>query len=174
MLKSGVLDTYAVHTLKNGSHPRNVVDQARSTILSLVDDLSPTIVAIEKPLLYPTKRAALVSVISEELLARIRERRIRVIELTPREVRKVVTGDERATKTEVAHCIVDLGFGELKQFLPATPKRSALGLRPRDRYWLHAFDALAVALAVEMQVVHSMRAIARVSTPPASAGRPLP
>jgi len=32
--------------------------------------------------------------------------------------------------------------------MPTPPKRSALGLHPRDRYWLHVFDALALAVVV--------------------------
>lgn len=174
VLENGFLKDYAVHTLKNGSHPRDVVDQARTTILSLVRDFLPTIVAIEQPLLYPTKRAALMSVIGEELLARIRERHIRVVELTPRDVRQVLTGNERATKVDVARRIVGLGFSELEQFLPIPPKRAALGLRPRDRYWLHAFDALAVALAVEMRLINSMHAENRVRAPTAVHNPPLP
>ncbi len=174
VLKNGFLENYAVHTLKNGSHPRDVVDQARSAILDLVRDFSPTIVAIEQPLLYPTKRAALVSVIGEELLARIRERRIRVVELTPRDVRDIVVGDSRATKVEVAHRVVQLGFEELRQFLPMQPKRAALGLRPRDRYWLHAFDALAVALAAEMRLVHRTRSKTHLDASTTSATPPIP
>lgn len=174
VLKNGFLENYAVHTLKNGGHPRDVVDQARSAILGLIRDFSPTIVAIEQPLLYPTKRAALVSVIGEELLARIRERHIRVVELSPREVRHLVVGNERATKIEVANRIVELGYDELRQFLPVPPQRAALGLRPRDRYWLHAFDALAVALAAEIRLVHTPRAKAHLDAPTAPARPSIP
>lgn len=174
VLERGFLKDYAVHTLKNGGHPRDVVDQARSIILSLIRDFTPTIVAIEQPLLYPTKRAALVSVIGEELLARIRERHIRVIELTPREVRKLVVENERATKVEVANRIVELGFEELRQFLPVTPKRAALGLRPRDRYWLHAFDALAVALAAEIRLAYKTRSRAHLDASVTSANPSIP
>jgi len=173
VLKNGSLEAYAVHTLKNGSHVRDVVDQARSTMLSIIGEFAPAIVAVEQPLLYASKRAALVTVIGEELVARVRERDIRVIELTPREVRRILVGDERATKVDVARKIVDLGFPELKVHLPIPPKRSALGLRPRDRYWLHAFDALAVALAAERKLVHSARAIDDVRTPTPSVPTPV-
>lgn len=155
VLRNGLLAAYAVHTLRNGSHARDVVDQARSIMLSLIEEFSPSIVAIEQPLLFASKRAALVTVIGEELMARARERRVRVVEIAPREVRRILVDDERATKVDVARRIVDSGFPELRVHLPIPPKRAALGLRPRDRYWLHAFDALAVALAVERRVIHS-------------------
>jgi hypothetical protein len=56
-----------------------------------------------------------------------------------------VVGDRRATKIEVAEAVVRQGFEELKDLVLRRPARAALGLRPRDRYWLHMFDALALA-----------------------------
>ena len=38
-------------------------------------------------------------------------------------------------------------FAELRELIPKRPARAALGLRPRDKYWLHMFDALALAVA---------------------------
>jgi Holliday junction resolvasome RuvABC endonuclease subunit len=167
VLKNGFLAAYAVHTLKNGGHPHDVVDQARSIVLSLLAEFNPSVVAVERPLLYPTKRAALVSVIGEEMMARIRERGVQVVEVSPREVRRVLVGDEHATKIDVARRIVELGFTELQRFLPTPPRRSALGLRPRDRYWLHAFDALAIALTIHQHLIHRTDHRANVSVSPA-------
>jgi hypothetical protein len=87
------------------------------------------------------------SVIVEELCARSRELGIRVALLAPQEVRLTVVGDPRATKVRVAHALVAQGFRELADRVPRIPKRAALGIAPRDRYWLHVFDALAVAVA---------------------------
>jgi hypothetical protein len=47
----------------------------------------------------------------------------------------------------VAEALVSGGFDQLKELIPKRPKRGALGLRPRDKYWLHKFDALAIAVA---------------------------
>jgi len=105
-------------------------------------------VAIEEPLLLPTKRAALVSAIAQELHERAREVGIRVVEISPRRVREIAVGNPRATKIEVAEALVKQGFGELKDLLPKRPARAVLGLAERDLYWLHAFDALALAVAV--------------------------
>jgi Holliday junction resolvasome RuvABC endonuclease subunit len=138
-----------VKTLRNGERPHDVIGQARRVVLSYIEDYSPTIVAIEKPLLMPTKRAALVSVIAQELHARSREVGTKVIEISPREARRIVVGNPYAKKLEVARAIVAMGFEELREKLPQSPPHPVLGYRPRDKYWLHMFDALAVAVAAE-------------------------
>ena len=61
----------------------------------------------------------------------------------------MVVRNERATKVDVAEALVTGAFGELRGLVPKRPLRPALGLRPRDRYWLHAFDALSLAIAAE-------------------------
>jgi Holliday junction resolvasome RuvABC endonuclease subunit len=148
VLQQGRLSASGVHTLRNGERPYNVVGQARKVLLRAIARYRPAIVAIEKPLRPWTKRAALLTVIVEELRARSKELGIRVALLSPDEVRLKIVGDPHANKVKVAHALVANGFGELTDRLPRIPKRAALGIAPRDRYWLHVFDALAVAVAV--------------------------
>ena len=50
-----------------------------------------------------------------------------------------------------AESLVSRGFEQLRELIPKRPKRAALGLRPRDKYWLHMFDALALSLAVQRE-----------------------
>jgi Holliday junction resolvasome RuvABC endonuclease subunit len=138
---------YAVHELRNGERPYDVIGQARQVVLRYVQQYSPEIVAIEAPYLIATKRGAVLSTIAQELHARSREVGLQVHELSPEAVRQVVTGNARATKIDVAEALVRRGFAELASRVPGRPARPALGLRPRDRYWLHVFDALALVLA---------------------------
>ena len=147
VLHGVTLRSYGVHTLRNGEKPHDVMAQARRIVLKYIATYAPTIVAIEKPLPVATKRAAVLSVISQELHNRARELVLVVREIAPRDVRQAVVGNPKATKLQVARALVDRGFEELRARLPQAPKRSALGLHPRDRYWLHVFDALAVAVA---------------------------
>ncbi len=65
----------------------------------------------------------------------------------PEEVRERLLGNPHARKHEVATALVERGFGELRDKLPQKPPHPVLGYRPRDKYWLHVFDALAVAVA---------------------------
>lgn len=93
-----------------------------------------------------TKRAAILSVIAQELHGRANELNLEVVELTPQEVRQRVVGDPKATKIDVAETLIRQGFEELTELIPKRPVRAALGMRPRDKYWLHMFDALGLAV----------------------------
>ena len=124
-----------VHTLRNGHRPYDVVGQARRVLLGLLADYAPQIVAIEAPLLLPTKRAALLSVIAEELHARAKEVGCVVVEFDPRSARRLVARNEYATKLEVARVLVRSTFPILRRsYRPrrrgprsATPRRTATG-----------------------------------------------
>lgn len=137
-----------VHMLHNGEHPHDVIGQARRVVFSYIARFDPKVVAIEKPLLVPTKRAALVSVIAQELHARSREIGLSVHEVSARDARQRILGNARATKFDVAHALVGMGFSSLRSKLPAKPPHPVLGYPAKDLYWLHMFDALAVAITV--------------------------
>lgn len=113
----------------------------------MIEKYRPDVVAIEAPLNLPTKRSHLLNVIADELRDRANEVGMEVEELSPETIRLRLTGNGRATKIDVAEHLVANGFGHLGQFVPKRPARPALGLRPRDKYWLHMFDALAIAVA---------------------------
>lgn len=149
VLNGQTLLALGVHTLTNGHHPRDLIDQARRIVLSYIEEFSPEVVGIEKPLLMPTKRAALVSVIAQELHARSRDLGTRVVELSARDVRRIVVGNPFAKKFDVARVLVR-SFPDLTTKLPKEPPHPVLGYKPRDRYWLHMFDALAVAMAARV------------------------
>jgi Holliday junction resolvasome RuvABC endonuclease subunit len=141
--------TYGVHTLRNGERPYDLIGQARRIVLGYIAEHAPQMVAIEAPLMLPTKRAAILSVIAQELHGRAMELNLEVVEITPQEVRQAVVGNPRATKIDVAEALVGQGFEELRALIPKRPARAALGLRPREKYWLHMFDALALARAAQ-------------------------
>jgi Holliday junction resolvasome RuvABC endonuclease subunit len=153
VLQARRLLAFGVHTLRNGHRPYDLIGHARRIVLSYVERYAPHIAAIEEPLLLPTKRAALVSAIAQELGARAKELSLRLIELSPRAIRQSVVGDPDATKFSTAKALVEsAGFLQLKRKLPTPPARAALGWRSRDKYWLHMFDALALAVASQKVV----------------------
>jgi Holliday junction resolvasome RuvABC endonuclease subunit len=147
VLRGRELVAYGVHELRNGRRPYEVIGQARRVVLGYIEQHGPQVVAIEAPYLIATKRGAVLSTLAQELHERSKELGLEVVELSPEQVRMSVAGKERATKIEVAEALVAREFGELHSLVPKRPARAALGLRPRDRYWLHAFDALALAVA---------------------------
>jgi hypothetical protein len=63
---------------------------------------------------------------------------------------KRVTGNPLATKIDIAEVLVASGFDQLKSLIPKRPKRAALGLRPRTKYWLHMFGAPAIVVATPL------------------------
>jgi Holliday junction resolvasome RuvABC endonuclease subunit len=148
VLRGPKLLAYGVRTLRNGTRPHDIIGQARRIVLGAIERYEPSIVAIEEPLMLPTKRAALMSVIEQELRARAEELGIEVMELGPIEIRKRVVGNPKATKLEVAEALAQHGFEQLRSLVPKRPARAVLGFRPKDKYWLHMFDALALAVGV--------------------------
>ena len=149
---AGKLIAYGVHELRNGERPYDVIGHARRVVFKYIEQQEPQIVAIEAPYFIATKRGAVLTTLAKELQERARELGLAVLQFSPEEVRRAVMGNERATKINVAEELVARGFIELRSLVPERPVHAALGLRPKDRYWLHAFDALALAVAAESQM----------------------
>lgn len=154
---------YGVHTLRNGTRPHDVIGQAKRFVLADIARYAPSILAVEKPYAIATKRAAVLSVIEQEVIARATELQLRVVELSPEEIRTRVTGRPRANKEVVAHALVEQGFDVLRTLLPQSPRRPAIGWSERDRYWLHMFDALAAAVAVGASLDRRVRTTHRLN-----------
>jgi len=148
IIRGRELISFGVHTLRNGHRPHDLVGQARRIVLAAIEEYGPQVVAIEKPYMLPTKRAAILSVIEQELRARAEDLGLRVVELTPEQIRQSVVGNPRATKIDVAEALVAGDFPQLADLVPKRPARAALGLRSREKYWLHMLDALGLAVAV--------------------------
>jgi Holliday junction resolvasome RuvABC endonuclease subunit len=148
VLRDRDLLAYAVHELKNGDHAYDAIGQARRIVFGYIEQHCPQLVAIEAPYLITTKRAAVLTTLAHELHGRAQDLGLSVLELSPESVRQVVADNPRATKIDVAESLIGRGFAELRHLVPKKPVRSGLGLRPRDRYWLHMFDALSLAVAV--------------------------
>ena len=147
IIRGTQLLSFGVHTLRNGHRPHDLIGQARRIVLAAIEEHGPQVVAIEKPYALPTKRAAILSVIEQELRGRADDLGLCVVELTPEAIRQAVVGNPRATKIDVAEALIAGDFGQLVDLVPRRPARAALGLRPRDKYWLHMFDALGLAVA---------------------------
>jgi Holliday junction resolvasome RuvABC endonuclease subunit len=147
VLNGRELRYFGVHTLRNGTRPHDVIGQARRIVLAMIQKQEPDIVAIEEPFNLPTKRSHLLNVITDELRERAVDLGIQVVALSPEVIRQRVTSNPRATKIDVAEYLARTGFDQLKGLIPTRPTRGALGMRPRDKYWLHMFDALAIATA---------------------------
>lgn len=152
VLRGSQLAAYGVHELRNGTRPYDVIGQARRVVLRYIAQHGPDIVAVEAPYLIATSRAAVLSTLANELHERAKELGLTVTELSPEAVRTAVTGNPRSTKYEVAQELASRAFPQLRPLVPKTPSRTAQWLTSRERYWLHAFDALGLAVAVAARV----------------------
>jgi len=147
LIRGSELLEYGVKELKNGERPYDVIGQARRAVFGYIERHEPKIVAIEAPYRIATERGAMLTTLARELRERTKELGIRVVELSPESVRFAVTGNAAATKYEVAQRLVGQRFSSLRALAPSKPKVPALWLTSRERYWLHMFDALALAIA---------------------------
>lgn len=152
LLRGAQLLEFGVKELWNGERPYDVIGQARRFVLRRIALHAPDVVAIEAPYLIPTPRAAVLSTLTQEIHERAKETGARVVELKPEEIRRAITGNPRATKYEVAQRLVATRFPELAALVPKKPKVPALWLTSRERYWLHMFDALAIAVSASATV----------------------
>lgn len=151
VLRGSELLAYAVHELKNGTRPYDVIGQARRVVFRYIEQFEPQIVAIEAPYLIATERGAVLTTLARELHERAKELGLDVQELSPEVVRQRLTSNSKATKYAVAQRLGE-NFSELRPMVPAKPKMPALWLNSRERYWLHVFDALAIAVSVDLRV----------------------
>jgi Holliday junction resolvasome RuvABC endonuclease subunit len=149
LIRGKELLEFGVKELKNGERPYDVIGQARRVVLRLIALHAPSVVAIEAPYLLPTPRAAVLSTLTQEIHERAKETGAAVVELRPEQVRQALTGNPKATKYEVAQRLARERFPELAALVPQKPKVPALWLTSRERYWLHMFDALGLAIATE-------------------------
>ena len=92
VIRGRELLAYGVRKLRNGTKPYDLIGQARRILFAAIRSHAPDIVAIEKALLLPTKRASLMAVIVDELRQRAAELNLTVAELSPLEVRQAVVG----------------------------------------------------------------------------------
>lgn len=152
LVRGPVLLEYGVRELRNGERPYDVIGQARRVVLRLIALHSPQVVAIEAPYLLATPRAAVLSTITQEIHQRALETGSEVQEIRPEAVRLALTGNPKATKYEVAQWLARERFPELAALVPKKPKVPALWLTSRERYWLHMFDALSLAVAARVDV----------------------
>lgn len=155
VLRGRDLLSYGVHELKNGDHAYDAIGQARRIVFGYIEQHCPEVVAIEAPYLIATKRGAVLTTLAQELHGRAADLGLSVLELSPESVRQAVAGNSRATKVQTAEALVAKGFAELQHLVPKKPVRSGLGLGPRDRYWLHMFDALSIAVATSKEQLQS-------------------
>lgn len=146
VIRGSELLDFGVHQLRNGEQPHELMDHGQQVLFALIRDFAPRVVAIEAPYLIATKRAAVLTTFAQVLHRRSEELGLEVVEQSPETARKVVAGDPKAGKVRIAETLAQR-FLQLAPLVPQVPKIPALWLTSKERYWLHMFDALALAVS---------------------------
>lgn len=144
VLDGYVLEDYMVKTFRNGRKPHELLGQAKETMVKLLEKYEPDVVVIEKPFFAKTKRSALLTFLVDELRIHARAGKTSLKEFEPWKVRKLLLGNPKATKREVAKYVIQV-FPELEQhYYP--------GDFWKERYWSHVFDAVALGIVIKSSV----------------------
>ena len=138
VLEGPELIYYGVATLAGGPSPQVRLREARRVVLRMVRDFHPSVLAVEKAFFSKNRNAALLNVFVDEFRALGQRGKLQVLTFAPNTVKKAVTGNGRATKTQVAQVIVSK-YPELKAYLIYERKW-------KQRFHCNRFDAVAVGL----------------------------
>jgi crossover junction endodeoxyribonuclease RuvC len=111
---------HGVESIKSRKSPHETLREARKTILRLIKDFKPDILAVEKAFFTNNRSASLLNVFIAEIRAIGRRKRLKVMSFAPSTVKKAICGNGRASKKEVARVIV---------FSPLTASRATLALK---------------------------------------------
>ena len=137
--KRGLFD-YGVKNFTHRETRRTLLADANRWLEKIIAFHRPKILAIEKSNLIRIESSKNFKYLVERIEKIAKSHRIRVVELAPTSVRKILFGDGWGTKRETARYIADRYYPELRKFLNRGSKWQA-------EYWSNLFDAVAVALA---------------------------
>jgi crossover junction endodeoxyribonuclease RuvC len=138
LLEGDTLVYHAVKIIKKGKTPHETLEEGRKTILKLIADYKPDILAVEKTFFANNRNAAILNVFADEIKAIGRRKGLEVFAFAPSTVKKFITGNGRASKLEVAKVVI-AQYPELKVYLNQDRKW-------KEAYHLNMFDAAALGI----------------------------
>jgi crossover junction endodeoxyribonuclease RuvC len=112
--------------------------EALDTLRTIVQNLDPNLLAIERAFFRSDSRAVALSELIEGIESWARSKGFRVIGVAPSAVKKFITGDGRADKRDVAERVAHK-YPELRAYLVREPQWLRL-------HHSNMFDAVAVGL----------------------------
>ncbi|MFH1970879.1 MAG: crossover junction endodeoxyribonuclease RuvC [Patescibacteria group bacterium] len=138
VLQNGKLLYHGVQVIRGRKSPHETLREGRRIILRLIKDFRPQTLAVEKAYFRNNKNrySSLLNIFVDEIFALGKRKRLRIIGYAPSTVKKVICGNGRASKQEVARAVITR-FPELKVYL--TQDRAW-----KESYHQHMFDAVAV------------------------------
>ena len=130
--------TCMVKNLSAKDSPRNRLREARKIFIGLCRDHAPDLLVIEKPYYHWGNQSKHLLRIIQELKWLSKKEHIKVIEFSPRTLRKVLCNDENATKRDIVQAI--------GQYQPELKMHLNLGQRYADKYWRRMVDSISLGI----------------------------
>jgi len=137
-LDKGKLIHFGVKAIKKRKSPHETLREGRKIILRLIKDFKPDVLVVEKVFFANNRSASLLNVFADEIRAIGRRKGIKVIGYAPSTAKKMICGNGRASKEEVARAVVST-FPELRVFLTQDRKW-------KEKYHHNMFDAVALGM----------------------------
>ena len=137
-LDDGKLVYHGVKVIGKGSSPQETLQRAKSTILRLIQDFDPHILAVEKAFFGMNRNASMLNVLVDEIRSIAKRRKLKLVSYAPSTVKEFTCGNGKASKKDVARVVVSR-FPELKVYL--TQDRAW-----KERFHQNMFDAVAIAV----------------------------
>ncbi len=142
LLEGGKLIHYGVKAIKRKRSPHETLEEGRKVVLRLINDFRPDVLVVEKTFFVNNRNSSLLNVFVDEIKAIGKRKGLRVISYAPNTVKKIICGDGRASKEDLAKVIVSK-YPELKVYLIQDRKW-------KERYHQNMFDAVALGVVVGM------------------------
>jgi Holliday junction resolvasome RuvABC endonuclease subunit len=133
------LITWGVKTFRRRKEPHKLLFEAKEAIKKIIEAERPDVLIIERPFRGRWRSISHLNVLVEELDALAKKEKLKVCKFSPLTVKKILCGNGRATKRQLARVIVKDYFPSLKRYYRYKRKFS-------KRHWGHAFDAVALGL----------------------------
>jgi crossover junction endodeoxyribonuclease RuvC len=137
-LDDGKLIYHTVAVIPKGRSPHQTLQRARDAVVRLIDDLEPSIIAVERTFFNQSRHTALLNVLFDEIRSLAKRRHLAFVSHAPSTIKKYTCGNGRADKKQVATVVV-ARFPELKVFL--TQDRAW-----KERFHQNMFDAVALGM----------------------------
>jgi len=140
VLQGRELVYHGVVTMPHRRSPEAIRRNTKALLGELLRDFRPTVLAVEENSIGSNRTKSLLHNVVSETRKIGRREGVEVVTKAASTVKKVVTGNGRASKEEVSRAVAR-SFPELRAYLRQTAKW-------RARYHGNMFDAVAIALAV--------------------------
>lgn len=142
LLENAALIDCGVKVIRHRRSPHETLWACRKIILRLINDFRPQVLVVEKTFFVKNRNTALLNVLVDEIRNIGRRKGLQVLSFAPSTMKKIICGNGRASKEEVARVVVSK-YPELKVFLTQDRKW-------KERYHQNMFDAVALGIMVSI------------------------